>query len=157
MKGSLEIYELKILKGPDRLMRIHIIISETIDLKASINILGMLVDSLIWKHHNLQMVFPADQLFDAIPEDKNKFGTKPGEFFNGKLGVEILINKKTESIFNLRFYPEDLEFERHVSSVDSYLAMQKIKMEDYEFKYTLGNLSAGFPRPTFTVKINFLN
>lgn len=152
MKGNLEIYELKILKGPERLLRMHVLIKQTLDLKESVDILATLIESLVFKHHKLTVEFPSAQLFEFMPNnEKGKYGT----FLNGVLGLEILLANKGASNFKIRYYPEEVEFERLIFNTNNHISTNKIDMDTYRFTCTLKDFRDGASAQEWNTKINF--
>ena len=151
MKGNLEIYELKILKGPERLLQINVLIKQTLDLKETIDILSALIESLIFKHHKLTIEFPSVQLFDFLPGNKKgKYGT----FLNGTLGLEILLLNKGVSNFKIRYYSEELEFERRISNTNNYISINQVDIDAYKFKSTLKDFREGKSTPEWNTILN---
>jgi hypothetical protein len=152
MKSNLEIYELKILKGPERLLRINVLIKQTLDLKETIDILSAIIESLIFKHHKLTLEFPSVQLLDFLPGNKKgKYGT----FLNGTLGMEILLLNKGASNFKIRYYSQEVEFERLISNTNNYISINQINIETYKFKCTLKDFREGTSASEWNSKLNF--
>lgn len=152
MRGNLEIYELKILKGPVRLLRIHVLIKQTLDLKESIDILAILIESLIFKHHKLSVEFPSAQLLEFLPSNRKG---KYGSFLNGTLGMEIVLVNNGVSNFKIRYYSEEVEFERLILNTDNYISINQLNMDAYKFKCTLNDFRVGKPTPEWNTKLNF--
>lgn len=148
MRTNLTIYELKILKGPDRLLRMKVLISDTIDMEIELLMLASLVEALLFKHHNLSIDFPTNELLAIIPKGA-------GEFFKGKIGLEMFFRYKEPSVFNLRHYSEALEIERILSSAESTILVNKIDYENYQYKYSLNDFRNGETLFPVIKKLNY--
>jgi hypothetical protein len=57
---------IKILKGLERLLRIHVFIKQSLDLEERINIWAILIESLVFKHHKLTFEFSAIRGFQTL-------------------------------------------------------------------------------------------
>lgn len=157
MYTGVNIDKLKILKGPDRLLRTTARISWSMDIETDLYIIAEILDSLLRKHHQLSLHFPINEILSIIPKGKSKLmGEKEyGSLLNGTLILDLFLRYKKPSEINLSYFPEDLEFERNWESVNNYIIMNKIDFPNYEFKYTFGDLSNGFNAETLVLDINY--
>jgi hypothetical protein len=155
MKGTLEIFELKILKGPDRLLRLHVMIQDSQNITDSLSMLSTIVEAIIWKNHRMETDFPIQQILGAIPESKSIAPGKYGTFFNGALAIEMVLMQRSHSSFKMRYYPEELELERKASDVKLFLLRDGKNLENFDFRYNLGNFREGFSLPELQMKVLF--
>lgn len=157
MYTGVNIDKLKILKGPDRLLRTTARIYGSLDIETDLYILAEILDSLLRKHHQLSLHFPTKEILGAIPKGKNTLiGEKEyGSIFNGTLIFDIFLRHKKPSEINLRYYPEDMEFERNWGFLTYYIDMNKIDFPNYQFKYTFGDLAEGFSAETLMLNIDY--
>jgi hypothetical protein len=156
MKGNLKIYELKPLKGPDRLLRMHVLIEDTFEVESDIKMLSEIVHSLILNYHGLKIEFPVAELINILPENPECNNQKYGEFLNGVLGLEMIFMRRSQSIFDIRYYAPSVEFERNFSAIDTFTALNRTTVDDYEFKHTLNDLRNGTHIAPFQTKINYV-
>lgn len=157
MYTGVNIDKLKILKGPDRLLRTTARISWSMDIETDLYILAEILDSLLRKHHQLSLHFPAEQILKSIPKSNDTLmGDKEyGSIFNGTLILEIFLRHKKTSEINLKYFPEDMEFERKWDSVANYITINKIDFPSYQFKYTFGEMTNGFSAETLMLDIGY--
>lgn len=155
MIGDLKIVEIKPLAGPDRLLRMHVMFENAFDLKTSITMLGVVVAALIAKYHNLNIEFPTMSLFDALPSNPHLNQDKYGEWQNGVLGINVLIMRRSNSVFKMRYYANDLEFQRKLMAIDSYVAINKIDMNKYHYQFTIEQLRNGIEMDDFITKVTY--
>lgn len=155
MIGNLTLLEIKPLKGPDRLLRIKVLVNNTFDIQSSIEMLEEVVKSLIYKYHKIYLEFPVSSLIDKLPNNNNFFSKYYGEILNGMLGLEILFNYRTESNFKIRYYSEDLEFQRKLMSLDSYVSINKVNMDEYVHPFTIDQIRNGIHVEPFLTKITY--
>ncbi|MCR8559308.1 hypothetical protein KXD93_16745 [Mucilaginibacter sp. BJC16-A38] len=156
MIGNLRIYELKPLKGPDRLLRIHVLIDDAHEMLANIEMLGEIVQALIFKYHKIDMEFPVSSIMGALPINPQFHGNKYGEFLNGVLGIEMLIMYKSNSIFKMRYYSEQLEFERKLMNIDTHILMNEIDMQEFRPQFTVTDLRNGIDAEPLQIKITYI-
>lgn len=67
MRGNITFYEIKPLKGPDRLLRLHVKIDGAFQIADSIDMLAEITQALIFKYHRLMINFPVSDLISVLP------------------------------------------------------------------------------------------
>lgn len=157
MYTGVNIDKLKILKGPDRLLRTTARFSGSLDIETDLYILAEILDSLLRKHHQLSLHFPTKEILGVIPKGKSTLmGEKEyGSMFNGTLIFDIFLRHKKPSEICLRYYPEDMEFERNLDSINHYISINKIDFPNYEFKYTFGESTNGLSAESLMLDIDY--
>ncbi|EHQ29792.1 hypothetical protein [Mucilaginibacter paludis] len=153
--GSVNVYEIKPLKGPDRLLRMHVLIEKAWMMKDNINMLAELSKALIYTYHGIAIDFPTTALLEALPTNERYRHMRYGEQINGILGIEILFMRNSDSVFTMRYYTEHIEFERNLGDVDNYISRNKIDMSEYEPKFTLKDMREGISVEPVSIKINY--
>ena len=128
-------------------------IFDSFDIETDLRGLATVVDAILFKHHKLNIDFPVQKLLKALPKnsENNKYY---GEYFTGKLGIKMLLLKHGKSVFDTHYYSEDVEFERHIQSVNIYVEMNSLDINNYKAKYALGDFRDGVSN-TFITKINY--
>lgn len=153
MLGNLTIYELKVLKGPERLLKMHVVISDAPELRPSIEMLGVVANAVIFQHHKLRLDLPIDIVFASLPRNKDFFDKAYGEILNGVLGIEVVFARYNKTVFKFRYYSEDLEFERKFGDITRYMNRKEINLETHKFTFTNGDLRNGTDTKPLELKL----
>ncbi|WP_025146057.1 hypothetical protein [Pedobacter jeongneungensis] len=149
MDSYITISEIKILKGPDRLLRMRVLISQCWDMEIELFLVATLAEALIYKHHNLSVDFPVKDLLEIMPKGA-------GEFFKGKVGIDFFFRVKGPSVFEVRYYTEELETVRAIVTANSVLDLHEKDLHKYENKYTIHDLRNGTQLPPINKVLNYI-
>jgi|GEM_PF-5843524 len=158
MYPGFTIDKLKILKGPDRLLRMRVRFQGIVDAEQSLYAFFEILNCLIWKNHGIQCNFKIEEfigIFDKI-DPSALIGTSYCILgSDSQISVDLLIRRYKHSEFKVSYYPHDLELERNVSSINYHVTMSGNDLSDYQPKYTLNNFREGIDPRELKSKIKF--
>ena len=118
------------------------------DMEIELFMLATIVEAILFKHHKVSVDFPIQDILKIIPN-------RAGEFFNGKIGINMFFRLKEPSVFELRYYSKELEVERTITDAELAIAINKIDLDEYEFKYTLNDFRNGQTLPALRKIIKY--
>ena len=150
--GNLHIIKLKVLAGPDRLLRIGVFFDNPYSFSDDLLINSFygfetIVDSILKNHHGYGFSIDTKQLQQIFSLDS--------KLFIGKIKAEFLFRKNKGIEVKLSYYSEELELARKFSIINSfYIQNPDIDSEKYPRDFSLNNFRCGIRQNVINIPLD---
>ena len=153
--ASMTINKLRILKGPDRLLRISLSFSSIFSVEHSLEAMFETINGLLIKHHGLSIDFKKDDYkhyFEKVDDTSEADYPYGASSELSMILFEWFVRKKHLSELLISFYPSLMEYDRKMWTLKHHSEMNPCSISNPQ-RFNLGQMRNGTERVKSDLKL----